>query len=373
MKLMELGCLLAVKLTFICRKTTAEQNLHKYDLESISSTAMNTLADEKITEYFTAIINVTYIDTKNRRILTSAEDIGRYSSAGSEPVSGVATLLLSQNENLTLSETGCHEPLLFQKLGVPTIAVIKRGLCTFDKKVENAEKMGAVGVLIYDNEKSDKLKSIQVGTGRIPTVFTNMEKGEEIVNLIKDKDKVFLSMWEGSHCWNQNQTDKQKMVCTSIQKIFHQQNHDSASKTTLKPREEMPSSAVILISVSFTGIMVVSISLLLLYYHYRIKQMHDTEVMDRRLGRKTKQALNHVSLYNATGTEGDCSVCIEQISSGAEVRQLPCSHMFHRPCIDDWLLKRRKCPLCNLNIVEHFGLLELEDSSSSYEASGIAL
>ena len=40
-----------------------------------------------------------------------------------------------------------------------------------------------------------------------------------------------------------------------------------------------------------------------------------------------------------------------QMKSGDEARQLPCGHTFHRACVDDWLLKRRKCPLCNLNIV----------------------
>ena len=39
------------------------------------------------------------------------------------------------------------------------------------------------------------------------------------------------------------------------------------------------------------------------------------------------------------------------MSFGDEARHLPCGHVFHRPCVDDWLLKRRKCPLCKLNIV----------------------
>jgi hypothetical protein len=54
----------------------------------------------------------------------------------------------------------------------------------------------------------------------------------------------------------------------------------------------------------------------------------------------------------------ECTVCLEGLYMGQEARRLPCSHTFHRPCIDSWLLAKRKCPLCNLNIVKHFGLAD---------------
>ena len=54
----------------------------------------------------------------------------------------------------------------------------------------------------------------------------------------------------------------------------------------------------------------------------------------------------------------DCTVCLECHQPGEEVRRLPCSHSFHKKCIDSWLLEKRKCPLCNLDIIKHFGLLE---------------
>ena len=51
-------------------------------------------------------------------------------------------------------------------------------------------------------------------------------------------------------------------------------------------------------------------------------------------------------------------MCLERLLKGDEARRLPCAHTFHRTCIDSWLLVKRKCPLCNLNIVEHFGLMD---------------
>eukprot|EP00931_Biecheleriopsis_adriatica_P057601 TRINITY_DN34189_c0_g1_i1.p1 TRINITY_DN34189_c0_g1~~TRINITY_DN34189_c0_g1_i1.p1 ORF type:complete len:313 (-),score=46.46 TRINITY_DN34189_c0_g1_i1:74-1012(-) len=41
-----------------------------------------------------------------------------------------------------------------------------------------------------------------------------------------------------------------------------------------------------------------------------------------------------------------CAVCICDFEGGEMLRQLPCSHMFHRQCIDRWLRRNKVCPLC---------------------------
>ncbi|OAY23864.1 hypothetical protein MANES_18G113400v8 [Manihot esculenta] len=42
----------------------------------------------------------------------------------------------------------------------------------------------------------------------------------------------------------------------------------------------------------------------------------------------------------------DCSICLEQLSIGSEGKKLPCSHLYHGKCIDEWLKKSKTCPLC---------------------------
>ncbi len=40
-----------------------------------------------------------------------------------------------------------------------------------------------------------------------------------------------------------------------------------------------------------------------------------------------------------------CVICIEDFTRGTDVRQLPCGHMFHLPCVDPWLLRfASTCP-----------------------------
>mmetsp|Transcript_78689 Transcript_78689/g.122822 ORF Transcript_78689/g.122822 Transcript_78689/m.122822 type:complete len:305 (+) Transcript_78689:94-1008(+) len=41
-----------------------------------------------------------------------------------------------------------------------------------------------------------------------------------------------------------------------------------------------------------------------------------------------------------------CAVCLADISGGDVVRRLPCRHQFHMACIDKWLHRNKRCPLC---------------------------
>ena len=41
-----------------------------------------------------------------------------------------------------------------------------------------------------------------------------------------------------------------------------------------------------------------------------------------------------------------CTICLDEFSTTDEVRVLPCHHVYHRCCIDEWLSKRQTCPLC---------------------------
>nr|XP_032823870.1 AT-rich interactive domain-containing protein 1A-like isoform X1 [Petromyzon marinus] len=47
-----------------------------------------------------------------------------------------------------------------------------------------------------------------------------------------------------------------------------------------------------------------------------------------------------------------CAVCLEEFQHGQELRVVPCSHEFHRECVDPWLVQHHTCPLCMFNITE---------------------
>jgi hypothetical protein len=41
-----------------------------------------------------------------------------------------------------------------------------------------------------------------------------------------------------------------------------------------------------------------------------------------------------------------CVICLQEYEEEEELRQLSCKHHFHVKCIDDWLHRNAKCPLC---------------------------
>ena len=47
-----------------------------------------------------------------------------------------------------------------------------------------------------------------------------------------------------------------------------------------------------------------------------------------------------------------CSICIGEFEVGEELRQLKCSHFFHKSCIDEWLARVDICPLCKCSAVQ---------------------
>jgi len=47
----------------------------------------------------------------------------------------------------------------------------------------------------------------------------------------------------------------------------------------------------------------------------------------------------------------ECVICIEPITNKSRCRMLSCFHIFHAPCIDQWLVNNACCPMCNKKLV----------------------
>jgi len=77
---------------------------------------------------------------------------------------------------------------------------------------------------------------------------------------------------------------------------------------------------------------------------------------DARRSRCSKMPLETVSVVDLRDQErfgGDrrnCPVCLEEFASGDQRRTLPCFHVFHPGCVDQWLQEQDACPMCRHNI-----------------------
>ncbi|OII73023.1 zinc-finger domain-containing protein [Cryptosporidium ubiquitum] len=46
-----------------------------------------------------------------------------------------------------------------------------------------------------------------------------------------------------------------------------------------------------------------------------------------------------------------CVICLNNIHDEDLVRKLPCKHVYHFKCIDEWVKIKSNCPLCNINLI----------------------
>ncbi|AYV83988.1 MAG: RING/U-box superfamily protein [Hyperionvirus sp.] len=64
------------------------------------------------------------------------------------------------------------------------------------------------------------------------------------------------------------------------------------------------------------------------------------------------QSLPEDHYYDGISTHVSCSICLEDYATGDVIRRLNCPHIFHKNCIDNWLLLQRTCPICRANVIE---------------------
>lgn len=50
-----------------------------------------------------------------------------------------------------------------------------------------------------------------------------------------------------------------------------------------------------------------------------------------------------------------CVICYSDFKDQEKIRCLPCFHKFHVECIDTWLTKNSKCPICKYDVNKEFG------------------
>ncbi|KAL6911421.1 hypothetical protein ACP4OV_000226 [Aristida adscensionis] len=68
------------------------------------------------------------------------------------------------------------------------------------------------------------------------------------------------------------------------------------------------------------------------------------------------------------GGGGECAVCLEAFRAGDQRRVLPrCGHGFHAACVDSWLRKSRRCPVCRAEVVAGHG----KDAGAVAEAAAL--
>ncbi|XP_068622949.1 E3 ubiquitin-protein ligase goliath-like [Battus philenor] len=299
-------------------------------------------SDERLVSdtYTVANINITYED-EHGKPFTETSETGKYGEGYVGSSRGVAVHVRAIGDEGERDHSGCKWPLLSAAApseplpSEPWIAVIRRGKCNFEIKVQNAWRANATAVLIYNDRDTTTLEKMKLSTdnGRnISAVFTYKWKGEEITRLADNGTRVMIAIIKGR-------------TFTHI--------NNSINKTS-----------VLFVSISFIVLMVISLAWLVFYYIQRFRYIHAKDRLSKRLCCAAKKALSKIPTKSLKTddreVQGDgecCAICIEPYKVSETLRSLPCRHDFHKNCIDPWLLEHRTCPMCKMDILKYYGFV----------------
>ncbi|XP_015716224.1 E3 ubiquitin-protein ligase RNF128 isoform X2 [Coturnix japonica] len=226
----------------------------------------------------------------------------------------------------------------------PWIALIERGNCTFAEKIKVAARRGATAAVIYNApaKRNYAIPMSHFGAGSIVAIMIGNLKGMEILRRIESGLKV-------------------TMVIEVGKKHGPWMNHYS----------------IFFVSVSFFIVTAATVGYFIFYSARRFRITRAQSRKQRQLKAEAKKAIGQLQLRTLkqgdkeTGPDGDsCAVCIELYKPNEVVRILTCNHLFHKNCIDPWLLEHRTCPMCKCDILKVLGVeVDAEDGAESVQAT----
>ncbi|XP_075165331.1 ring finger protein goliath isoform X2 [Haematobia irritans] len=335
--------------TLVAAMSIANQDLERY-FRSVNTT-QTLAAEERITAdiYTYAFLNYSYVVNQNTKFINFTEEKARYGEGKIFNVHG-KLVHISDAENIA-DDTACSSNILGTN-GQPTppegitwIALVRRGRCTFEEKVNNVYKKKASGVIIYNDKQVMSLEKMQIkGKARnITAVITYQYIGEEMAKILDDGFDVTAHIIEG--------------------------------RSGMRPINSLNRTSVLFVAISFIILMVISLVWLIFYYIQKFRYMQSKDQQSRQLCSVTKKAIMKIPTKTGKSTDDKdadsdcCAICIESYKASDLIRVLPCKHEFHKNCIDPWLIEHRTCPMCKLDVLKFYGYVFLgsEESILEYE------
>ncbi|NXC90628.1 RN128 ligase, partial [Cercotrichas coryphoeus] len=224
------------------------------------------------------------------------------------------------------------------------LALIQRGGgCSFADKIRLAAERGAAAAVIYNyrGTGNEVLPMSHHGAEKIVAIMIGNVKGVEILHRIQSGMKVTMVIEVG----------KKRSLSMNI-------------------------FTILFISVSFFIVAAATVGCYVSYSARRLIIARAQSREQRQLRARAKRAIEQMQLRTLregdkeTGQDGDsCVVCFEQYKPNDVMRVLTCNHVFHKTCIDPWLLEHGTCPLCKCDILKVLGVkMDVEPQSESVQA-----
>lgn len=288
------------------------------------------------------------------------------------------------------------------------VAVVTRGDCDFSRKVVNMQHAGAIGVIVVNFEESSRLRhmklneSVETPVINIPAVMINYKawasiapcqskttvnftvEGEASFDIDYGREALNWAMMRGVALWilcqcgvnvvrHKRRTSEFRARADAIAALPVQtySRHPNNSETDSIQQEHTASDISPenhpddnISSKSDQTAITDSYDENSEDYSPRSSIREDQlehsplvtldEESISRPSSSTSQVTAHNQTEDVESSDSEdpvCAVCLERFLDGEQVRELPCSHLYHKKCIDPWFQSSSNCcPLCKREV-----------------------
>nr|XP_056718134.1 E3 ubiquitin-protein ligase RNF149 [Euleptes europaea] len=282
--------------------------------------------------WYSAWVTTAYTEPAANRTVRGSAESGRYGDASpKEGARGLVGIPRGAGWEGCGPDVDYEVPTPPGAGGAPPawIALVAQGGCRLQDKVAHAARRRAVAVVVYSEPRfgNATLSMPHAGTGNTVVIMVGYPKGMEILEPVRRGIPVKMTIDVG----------------------------------TRHIQEYITGQSVVFVAIAFITMMIISLAWLIFFYIQRFLYT-GTQFGNQGHRKKIKKAIGqlnlHIVKHEDKGLDVDaenCAVCIENYKPKDTVRILPCKHIFHRKCIDPWLLDHRTCPMCKLDVIKALG------------------
>uniref|UniRef100_A0A671KZW0 Si:dkeyp-86f7.4 n=1 Tax=Sinocyclocheilus anshuiensis TaxID=1608454 RepID=A0A671KZW0_9TELE len=281
--------------------------------------------------YWTAYVEVRYFDSVSNETVGSICECGVFGA--DSPLDSASGLLVLPNSD----PLACSRNTTFTAKHQPWIALIKKGNCAYSQKIRAAQRQGASAVVIYniDGMGNDTNLMAHSDAKDIVSIMVGNILGTGMSNLVKNGSDVYVAI-----------------VVANPRGLWY--------------------SSTWAYSLSFTFIGVTTITMfyfafLFIKRMYRNQQLRKQEV---QCSAAQKSVEFRVKFRNLTHSDVSCVVCTDSFKHNEKVTVLPCRHLYHKKCIEPWLLEHPTCPMCKFHILKYKVSVARPAEPSSFRHDG---